>query len=306
MTDRAGRQRRVAEAPEADPGLKRSRAACRYIDEHPGGRPSLADLGAHVGASPYHLQRTFKRALGLTPRQYADARRVERLKSRLRQGEAIAEALYGVGYGSSSRLYETARQQLGMTPARYRGGASGEQITYTIVRTDLGRLLVASTPRGICRVSLGDRLSELEQDLRGEFPGALLERDDDALRSRVAGLVEYLAGKAAPPTLPLDVRATAFQRRVWQALQLIPLGTTATYAEIAESIGSPRAVRAVARACATNPVGIVIPCHRVVRNDGSLGGYGGGVERKEALLAMESRPEPDGPTGLQDDARPPR
>lgn len=287
MTDRAGRQRRVVEAPEADPGVERIRAACRYIEEHPDRKPSLAELGVHVGASPYHLQRTFKRVLGLTPRQYADARRVERLKSRLRQGEAIAEALYGVGYGSSSRLYETARQQLGMTPARYRGGASGEQITYTIVRTDLGRLLVASTPRGICRVSLGDRLSELEQDLRGEFPGALLERDDDALRSRVAGLVEYLAGKAAPPTLPLDVRATAFQRRVWQALQLIPLGTTVTYAEIAESIGSPRAIRAVARACATNPVSLVVPCHRVVRKDGQTGGYRWGVERKQALLRLE-------------------
>jgi AraC family transcriptional regulator of adaptative response/methylated-DNA-[protein]-cysteine methyltransferase len=279
---------RPREAGQADPGIERVRIACRYIDEQPERRPTLAELGAEVGSSPYHLQRTFKRVLGLTPRQYADARRVERLKSRLRQGDGVAGALYGAGYGSSSRLYEKAPRQLGMTPAAYRRGASGERITYTIVRAALGRLLVATTARGICRVGLAETVAELEADLRQEFPGAVLERDDAALRSRVAGLVEYLAGKGAPPELPLDVRATAFQRRVWEELQSIPCGATASYDEIARRIGRPGAARAVAQACATNPVSLVIPCHRVVRKDGRMGGYRWGVERKQALLRLEA------------------
>jgi AraC family transcriptional regulator of adaptative response/methylated-DNA-[protein]-cysteine methyltransferase len=261
-------------------------AACRYIEECEDRIPTLAELGARVRTSPYHLQRSFKRALGITPRQYADSQRVERLRKKLQQGVDVTPALYDAGYGSSSRLYENAHRQLGMTPAIYRRGGPGEIIRYAIVRSSLGRLLVAGTDRGICRVALGDTVGELKTLLHREFSEAKLQRDDPGLHPWVQSLVDYLNGEIPLRKLPTDIQATAFQRRVWEVLQSIPRGMTQTYGEVARKLGNPKATRAVARACASNPVALVIPCHRVIAKDGQ-GGYRWGVARKRALLKME-------------------
>jgi AraC family transcriptional regulator of adaptative response/methylated-DNA-[protein]-cysteine methyltransferase len=244
--------------------------------------------------SPHHLQRVFKRIMGVSPRQYADARRLGRLKSNLRKGEDVAGALYGAGYGSSSLLYEKAPGQLGMTPATYRKGGAGASMRYTIVDSALGHLLVAATDRGLSFVGFGDADAEIEADLRDEFPTAGITRDDDALGGLVGALVASLTGNTAAHDLPLDVQTTAFQRRVWEVLRTIPLGEVRTYREVAESLGQPGAARAVGNACARNPVPIVIPCHRVVRNDGALAGYRWGTGRKEALLARERHVAEDG------------
>src|SRR6266516_4533359 len=233
------------------------------------------------------LVRTVQRVLGISPRQYRDARRVDRFKAELRAWGRVSPALYEAGYGSTSRVYERAHAQLGMTPATYSRGAPGTRIAFTVVPCALGRLLVAATPRGICRVSLGSGADDLEAGLAAEFPAAQLRRDRGALAASVGALLRYLDGRAEPLDLPLDVRATAFQRRVWEALRRIPYGTTRSYGEIARTIGKPSATRAVARACATNPAALVIPCHRVVRADGGLGGYRWGVARKRALLEQE-------------------
>jgi AraC family transcriptional regulator of adaptative response/methylated-DNA-[protein]-cysteine methyltransferase len=237
------------------------------------------------------LQRTFKRMIGVTPRQYAAARRLERFKAGLRQGQAITEALYEAGYASSSSLYEYAPDELGMTPALYRQQGQGARITYAITRCTLGWLLVATTDKGICAVRLGDTEAELESTLRSEFAQAVLRRDEADLGQWITILLDYLGGQPLAEDLPLDVQATAFQRRVWQALRAIPYGSTRSYQEVADAIGQPLAVRAVANACATNPVALVIPCHRVVRKDGSLGGYRWGEARKQALLDQEARVE---------------
>jgi AraC family transcriptional regulator of adaptative response/methylated-DNA-[protein]-cysteine methyltransferase len=268
------------------------RRVCRYIDEHAngngdGGPPTLADMGDHVGVSPHHLQRTFKRHLGVTPRQYADARRLGRFKSGLKRGEGVAGALYDAGYGSPSRVYERAPDQLGMTPATYAKGGRGAHIGYSVVGCTLGRLLVAATARGICAVYLGDDDDELADELRAEYPAAEVARDDAVLGRWAEVLVRHLKGEEPRLDLPLDVRATAFQWRVWEELRRIPQGETRTYSEIAARLGKPKAQRAVGRACATNPVSVVVPCHRAVREDGGLGGYRWGLERKEALLARE-------------------
>lgn len=263
------------------------RRACRYIDARPDGPPTLAEVGAHVGASPYHLHRLFKRVMGITPRQYADARRVDRVKALLKEGVGVAGALYDAGYGSSSRLYERAPAQLGMTPAAYRRGGTGARIGYTIVDCAFGRLLVAATERGVCAVCLGDADGGLRAALEREYPAADVERDDEGLGRWVDPLLRHLDGQTPHLDLPVDVRATAFQRRVWEALKAIPYGGTRSYSAVARAIGRPTAVRAVARACATNPVAVIVPCHRVVREDGGLGGYRWGVERKRALLARE-------------------
>jgi AraC family transcriptional regulator, regulatory protein of adaptative response / methylated-DNA-[protein]-cysteine methyltransferase len=264
--------------------------ACRYIETHLDSLVTLAALGSQVHMSPYHLQRTFKRIMGITPRQYAEACRLGQLKTRLKGGETVTEALYEVGYSSSSRLYERTPDQLGMTPTTYRRGGEGLRIDYTIVDSPLGRLLVATTGQGICAICLGDTDAVLEATLVSEYPAAEITRDGERaeLSQWVNVLLSHLKGLQPHLDLPLDVQATAFQWRVWEELRAIPYGSTRSYSEIAKVIGQPGATRAVARACATNPVPLVIPCHRVVREDGKPGGYRWGEERKQRLLAQEA------------------
>ncbi len=283
---RACRRCRPGEARPRDPQVDMVRSVCRYIDggEAENGAPTLAQLGAQVGVSPHHLQRTFKRVMGISPRQFADARRLGRFKAGLRRGEPIAGAMYEAGYGSSSRLYERAPGQLGMTPATYAKGGRGARIRFGIVDSSLGRLLVGATERGVCAVYLWDEDKELVAVLRDEYPHAEIAHDAEGVGRWADALVRHLAGAEPRLELPLDIRATAFQWRVWQELREIPLGETRSYGEIAARLGKPGAQRAVGRACATNPVSIVVPCHRAVRQDGSLGGYRWGLERKEALL----------------------
>jgi AraC family transcriptional regulator of adaptative response/methylated-DNA-[protein]-cysteine methyltransferase len=240
-----------------------------------------------LGASEGHLQKTFKRVMGISPREYAGARRVAALKSKLRDGQDVTRALYEAGYGSSSRLYEKSSAELGMTPAAYRRGGKGMNISYTIVDCPLGRMLLAATERGISALTLGDSDSVLEAALLAEYPQAQIHRDDARFAEWTRLLERHLNGAAPRLDLPLDLQATAFQRRVWKELQKIPYGETRTYTQVARSIGKPRAIRAVARACATNPVSVIVPCHRVIRGDGSLAGYRWGLKRKEALLKQE-------------------
>jgi AraC family transcriptional regulator of adaptative response/methylated-DNA-[protein]-cysteine methyltransferase len=278
--------------PPGNPSLELVRRVCRTIETGLEEPPTLRALGAHVGVSPGHLQRTFTRLMGITPREYADARRLDRLKVQLRAGQNVTHALYGAGYGASSRLYEKADAQLGMTPGTYRRGGKGMKISYTIVNSPLGRLLVAATERGICMISLGDSAAALEAALHHEYPSAEIQRDASGFAPWVAAIVRYLNGRQPYLNLPLDVQATAFQRRVWEELRRIPYGRTRSYQQVAQAIGRPSAVRAVARACATNPVSVVIPCHRVLRADGGLGGYRWGLERKRALLERERHNRP--------------
>lgn len=269
------------------PAVETVRRACRYIQEQASEPLTLQTLAVRVGMSPYHLQRVFKRIVGVSPREYRDAIRVDQFKERVKKGESVTSALYESGYGSSSRLYENSNDRLGMTPAVYRRGGRGVSISYTIAGCALGRLLVAATRKGLCAVRLGDSDKELEAALRAEYSEAEMKRDDQFLGEWVGALVDHLGGKHPRLELPLDVQATAFQLSVWQKLREIPYGSTRSYSEVAEAIGRPSAVRAVARACATNPVALVIPCHRVVREDKSLGGYRWGIERKKALLDRE-------------------
>ena len=281
------RRCRPAEPHRPDPRLPLVRDVCRLIDARPDEPARLATLARRVGATPHQLVRAFRAVLGISPRQYRDARRIDRFKRGLRERRRVSPALYDAGYGSPSRVYERAHAQLGMTPAVYSRGAPGIRIAYVVVPCPLGHLLVAGTERGICRISLGSGVGTLEAGLRAEFPGAELRRASGALAAWVEAILQYLDGRAQQLDLPLDIRATAFQRRVWEALRRIPYGGTRSYADIARAIGRPRATRAVARACATNPAALVIPCHRVVRADGALGGYRWGVERKQALLERE-------------------
>ena len=293
--ERAGyrpcRRCRPHEQQASDPGAERVRQACRLIDEAlaegEGGAPSVGRLAAELGTSAHQLQRLFKRQLGISPRAFADARRLARVKAGLHRGEGVAGALYEAGYGSSSRLYERSDAQLGMTPATYRKRGQGMTIAFAIARCALGRVLVAATERGIAAVSLGDNDEGLEHALREEYAAATIERDEDALGRWLRPILAHLDGSASDLDLPLDLQATAFQWRVWRALQKIPYGKTASYAEVAKRIGKPKAVRAVANACAHNHAALVIPCHRVVREDGALGGYRWGAERKAKLLAAE-------------------
>ena len=291
VAERAGfrpcRRCRPGEALPRDAGVPLVRTVCRLIDAHPDRPASLSALSAQTGVTTHRLLRTFHRVLGISPRQYRDTRRLDRFKTELRSRRRVSPALYEAGYGSTSRVYERAHAQLGMTPATYSRGAPQTRIAYTVVPCALGRLLVAATDRGICRVGLGGGTEELEAGLRAEFPAAELRRDRRALAAVVSAILRYLDGRVAPLDLPLDVRATAFQRRVWEALRRIPYGATRSYAEVARSIGRPAATRAVARACATNPAALVIPCHRVVPADGGIGGYRWGVTRKRALLEQE-------------------
>ena len=261
---------------------------CRYIDTHPDQTPTLGTLSGALGLSPFHLHRTFKAATGITPRAYADSRRLESLKAGLREGHSVTRSMYDAGYGSSSRLYERASSQLGMTPSRYRKQGSGVTIRYSIAETAVGRLLLAGTARGICSIQFGNSDAALELALRKEYPQAEIVRTDKQLTAWVRAVRDRIRGQSAG-SLPLDIRATAFQRLVWEELRAIPNGVTRSYGEIAKRIGQPRAARAVARACATNPVAVAIPCHRVVREDGALGGYRWGVQRKQKLLDLEKK-----------------
>lgn len=260
---------------------------CREIDAHLDEPVRLEQLGRREGLSPAHLQRTFKSVLEISPLQYARARRVLMLKQNLKRGEDVTSAMYNAGFGSSSRLYEHASSELGMTPATYRNGGAGVAIRYSVVTCSLGKVLVAETDRGVCAVRFGDSIRELTAELRREFAfGTITEQitGSDLLRRVVA----CIDGHAIDPDISLDVRGTAFQAKVWETLRKIPRGQTRTYAQIASAIQEPKAVRAVANACGANPVAVLVPCHRIVRTDGTIGGYRWGVERKKKLLEREA------------------
>jgi AraC family transcriptional regulator, regulatory protein of adaptative response / methylated-DNA-[protein]-cysteine methyltransferase len=267
------------------------RRICQEIDDtlasDPATRLTLVELSRSFGLEPHKMERLFQRILGITPRQFTDAQRMTQLKSKLRKGEKVTTAMYDAGFGSSSRLYERAPGQMGMTPAAYRRGGQGMAISYTIASSPLGRVLVAATQRGVSAVYLGDSDEPLKKALAQEYPRAEIRQDAAGIGPWVRGIIRHLRGQEPHIDLPLDVQATAFQRRVWEELRRIPYGSTKSYTEVARAIGKPKAIRAVARACATNPVSIVVPCHRVVRQDGNLAGYRWGLKRKEALVAKE-------------------
>ena len=272
----------------------------RSVNEFGEERLTLDRIAREAGISPHHLQRRFKAVVGVTPAEYSRARRSEKLKLELRRGETVSRATFGAGYGSSSRVYESADAQLGMTPATYQRGGAGVRIDYVVAKTSLGYLLVAATNRGVCAVTLGDDPALLEARLAAEYPAATRERVDNgdaltantapsaALSSWVSDIVAAVESGRTGSDLPLDLEATAFQWKVWRELQKIPAGETRSYSDIAAAIGSPKAVRAVASACAQNRVALVIPCHRVLRSGGELGGYRWGIERKQKLLEKES------------------
>ncbi|MCU1348535.1 MAG: methylated-DNA/protein-cysteine methyltransferase [Acidobacteria bacterium] len=249
---------------------------------------TLGELAELLGVSAAHLQRTFKQQFGASPKEYLAARRAERFKSELREGKMIAAATYEAGYGSSSRLYSQSNARLGMTPATYRRGGRGMQIRYTTVSTSIGRLLVGITDRGICAVSIGEDVPSLERELRGEYPAASIEQASDPMLDRVvSAVVAQIESRTPAVDLPLDLQATSFQLRVWNALRKIPYGETRTYAEVAAEVGEPKAARAVASACAHNRLALVIPCHRVVPSAGGSGGYRWGAARKKEILERE-------------------
>jgi len=264
---------------------------CIYLSEHACDTITLDELGEKFHVSPTHLQRVFKQVTGITPRQFTDACRMGRFKRQLQQGASITEALYDVGFGSTSRLYERADNYLGMTPSAYRKGGKDMTIIYQTITCPLGVLLVGATQRGICAVKLGANVADLHAALEREFPRATLMQEDETIGEWVQQILDYLNGWRPHLDLPLDIQATAFQRRVWEELLRIPYGETRTYGEIAQAIGSPKSARAVGNACGANPVPLLIPCHRVVQSDGSVGGYAFGPERKQKLLEMEKRDE---------------
>jgi AraC family transcriptional regulator, regulatory protein of adaptative response / methylated-DNA-[protein]-cysteine methyltransferase len=278
------RPRSVSGNAAAD-GVK---AICRFIEQHLDEPLTLDLLGKEFHQSPFHLQRRFKAALGITPREYADSCRLRLLKRNLQAGDNVTRAMYDAGYGSSSRLYERTASQLGMTPDKYRRGAIAAVVRYTCADSPLGRMLIAATERGVCAIQFARTDGELIEGLKREFPFATRKSDSGGLKSWVNALLHQMRGEHADSSLPLDIRATAFQRRVWTYLQSIPFGATESYSEVAKGIGQPSAARAVARACATNPVAVAIPCHRVVREDGTMGGYRWGIGRKKTLLEMEN------------------
>jgi AraC family transcriptional regulator of adaptative response/methylated-DNA-[protein]-cysteine methyltransferase len=265
------------------------KAICRYIEQHLDESITLERLGRVFRQSPFHLQRRFKAVVGITPREYADSCRLRQLKRNLQSGDNVTRAMYDAGYGSSSRLYEKTASQLGMTPDKYRRGAIAATIRYAIADSPLGRMLIAATDRGVCAIQFARSDAELIEGLRHEFPFAVRKPDESGLQVWIEALLSKMTGRELNASLPLDIRATAFQRRVWTYLQSIPFGATQSYGEVAKAIGQPTASRAVARACATNPVAVAIPCHRVVREDGNISGYRWGAERKKALLEIEQR-----------------
>lgn len=278
--------RRCRPATEA-PEVARAREVCRYLEAHHAEAVTLEQLGRRFGLSPSHLQRSFKALTGLSPRQYQAQCRMRALRGALAAGEAISHATFDSGFGSSSRLYGQADARLGMTPGRYRQQGRAVEIAYGFAQTPLGLLMVALSARGVCAVSLGDDEAGLESELRATFGQASLRRDDEGLADVLRVVLEVLGGSAPHDALPRDVRATAFQEQVWRALQEIPRGETRSYREVAALLGRPGAARAVARACASNPTALLVPCHRVVRQDGEPGGYRWGAARKRRLLALE-------------------
>lgn len=261
--------------------------AAKYLSEQDEGNLRLSELARELNSSSDVLRRAFRQVAGVTPRELAEAMRVKRFKALLRAGKNITEALYKTGFGSSSRVYERSDAQLGMTPATYQRGGKGMKLEYTIAKSPLGKVLVAATERGVSAVYLGDARDQLMAELREEYPRAEISAAGESTQVWVREIVRRIEGKPVQIELPLDLQATAFQRRVWKELQRIPLGKTRTYSQVARALGAPKAVRAVARACATNPVSIAIPCHRVIREDGHLAGYRWGISRKEHLLAAE-------------------
>jgi AraC family transcriptional regulator of adaptative response/methylated-DNA-[protein]-cysteine methyltransferase len=278
-----------ARSSSNEPALERVRLELERADD----APTLTDLAQIAQLSPSHLQRAFRRRYGMSPAEYHRARRFGQLKSALRDGEAVSAAVYEAGFGSGSRVYEHSDRLLGMTPASYRAGGAGASIRYTTTNTPLGRMLVAATGRGICSVTLGDDDAELESRLANEFPKAARERVDngreewlDAVIARIAHDLGW-SDVDAPAMPPLDVASTAFQWRVWDALTRIPQGVTKSYGELAAELGAPKAARAIGNACGNNRLALIVPCHRIVREDGSLGGWRWGVERKRELLARE-------------------
>lgn len=277
--------------PDQPPREERDAAlvaqVCRIIEQAEELVP-LKELAQAVGISPFHLHRLFKSVTGVTPKAYEQAHRARRVREELGRRETVTEAIYGAGFNSNSRFYEKSHQILGMTPTAYRTGGSEAEIRFAVGECSLGSILVAASERGVCSILLGDDPDQLVRDLQDRFPNAHLIGGDETFERTVAQVVGMVETPQAKADLPLDVRGTAFQQRVWQALRNIPLGKTASYAEIAQAIGEPRAVRAVAAACAANPLAVAIPCHRVVRSDGALSGYRWGVERKRALLSREA------------------
>lgn len=262
--------------------------ACRLIEESEES-PSLEQLAHHAGLSAYHFHRVFKAMTGLTPKEYAAANRAKRVRTSLDQSSTVTQAIYDAGYNSNGRFYETSNEVLGMTPSKYRAGGASTEIRFAVGECSLGAILVASSERGVCAILLGDDADELVRDLQNRFPLANLIGGDAEFERLVAQVVGFVETPALGLDLPLDVRGTAFQQRVWQALQKIPAGETSSYADIANRIGQPKSVRAVAQACGANALAVAIPCHRVVRSDGALSGYRWGVERKRALLEREAR-----------------
>jgi AraC family transcriptional regulator of adaptative response/methylated-DNA-[protein]-cysteine methyltransferase len=276
-------------AKKADPQSAAIEAAASYLTEHASERTKLKDLAKATGVAPLTILRGFKRVLGVSPREFAKAQRVEKFKQKVREPKAsVTEAIYEVGYGSSSRLYGDADATLGMTPTALKAGGAGMRIRYAVGESVLGTIVVGATDRGVCSIAFGDDEEMLIEELRAAFPKAELKRMDRELEYAVAAVAAGLGENASAIALPMDVRATAFQHRVWRELQTIPRGETRSYSEIAEAIGSPRSVRAVASAIGANPVAVVVPCHRVIGKDGSLTGYRWGVERKRALLDAEA------------------
>lgn len=261
--------------------------ACDYIEQHLDNTVKLERLGKVVGLSAFHTQRLFRRFLGISPRQYQQTRRMARFRQNLLTNDSVTTAMYDAGFTSSSRLYESASEHLGMTPLQYRRGGKDLKIRYAIADSPLGKMLVAATDAGLCAVAFGSLACELEDDLASRFAQSTRQRDDAKLGTMVKQILAQITEHPVALELPLDVRATAFQQRVWTALRNIPRGETRTYSQIAEAIGQPTAARAVARACATNPVAVAVPCHRVIGSDGSLTGYRWGVERKKKLLELE-------------------
>jgi AraC family transcriptional regulator of adaptative response/methylated-DNA-[protein]-cysteine methyltransferase len=263
------------------------KAVTEFIDGKLDERLTLERLGREFDVSPHHLQKTFKKIMGISPRKYTESKRLERFKDGLRNGAKVDSAMRSSGFASRSRLYEKIPTKIGMTPTEYRQGGPEVPIAYAVTETPFSQLLLATTERGVCAVYLGNSESQLVELLKEEYPVARTIRDDVSLERFVKPLLDYFDGKDFNPTLPLDIHKTAFQWRVYKAIQSIPPGTTKTYSTIAEEIGRPKAVRAVAGACASNPVSIIVPCHRVIRKDGGLGGYTGGIELKEKLLRHE-------------------
>jgi AraC family transcriptional regulator of adaptative response/methylated-DNA-[protein]-cysteine methyltransferase len=277
-------------AVNGNPRQAMVKSVCRYIEQHLDEPVTLAQLGTEFRQSPFHLQRTFKSVLGITPKQYADSCRMRGFRQNLKAGHSVTRAMHEAGYSSTSRLYSRTTSELGMEPGKYRRGSIAAPVRYTCADSPLGRILIAATDKGICSIQFANSDEELEQGLKQEFPYAVRRRDDDSLSGVVQNVMRHMRGLETAESIPMDIQATAFQRRVWSYLQSIGFGETRSYTDVAKAIRRPPAVRAVARACAANPVAIAIPCHRVLRSNGDLGGYRWGLDRKKALLEMETKP----------------